>query len=78
MLQLVDFKIELGFSAEGELVVADEISPDTCRLWDLTVGDSRTESSTKTVSARILAVWWRPTGRFSNGSRGRVLNPPVR
>ena len=39
-LQLVDFKIELGFSAEGDLVVADEISPDTCRLWDLKVGDS--------------------------------------
>jgi phosphoribosylaminoimidazole-succinocarboxamide synthase len=33
-LELVDFKIELGFTAEGELVVADEISPDTCRLWD--------------------------------------------
>jgi phosphoribosylaminoimidazole-succinocarboxamide synthase len=34
-LQLVDFKIELGFSADGALVVADEISPDTCRLWNL-------------------------------------------
>ena len=33
-LQLVDFKIELGFSATGELLLADEISPDTCRLWD--------------------------------------------
>jgi phosphoribosylaminoimidazole-succinocarboxamide synthase len=33
-LQLVDFKIELGFTADGELVLADEISPDTCRLWD--------------------------------------------
>ena len=38
-LQLVDFKIELGFTAAGELVVADEISPDTCRLWDLSVSD---------------------------------------
>ena len=38
-LQLVDFKIELGFTAEGELVVADEISPDTCRLWDVSVSD---------------------------------------
>ncbi|WP_411868258.1 phosphoribosylaminoimidazolesuccinocarboxamide synthase [Vulcanococcus limneticus] len=39
-LQLVDFKIELGFTATGELVVADEISPDTCRLWDLQVADA--------------------------------------
>jgi phosphoribosylaminoimidazole-succinocarboxamide synthase len=38
-LQLVDFKIELGFTAAGELVVADEISPDTCRLWDVSVSD---------------------------------------
>ena len=38
-LQLVDFKIELGFTASGELVVADEISPDTCRLWDVSVSD---------------------------------------
>ena len=40
-LQLVDFKIELGFTAEGTLVVADEISPDTCRLWDLRVADAQ-------------------------------------
>ena len=39
-LQLVDFKIELGFSADGTLLVADEISPDTCRLWDQQVSDA--------------------------------------
>lgn len=31
---LVDFKIELGKTSNGEIVLADEISPDTCRLWD--------------------------------------------
>ncbi len=40
-LQLVDFKIELGFTSDGELVLADEISPDTCRLWDRAVADSQ-------------------------------------
>lgn len=40
-LQLVDFKIELGFTSTGELVLADEISPDTCRLWDRGVQDSQ-------------------------------------
>ena len=39
-LELVDFKIELGFTGTGELVVADEISPDTCRLWDRAISDS--------------------------------------
>lgn len=33
-IKLVDFKIELGRTADGEIVLADEISPDTCRLWD--------------------------------------------
>lgn len=39
-LQLVDFKIELGFAADGSLLLADEISPDTCRLWDRRVQDA--------------------------------------
>ena len=39
-LQLVDFKLELGRNADGQLLLADEISPDTCRLWDLTCTDS--------------------------------------
>lgn len=33
-LQLIDFKLEFGRSEAGELVLADEISPDTCRIWD--------------------------------------------
>ena len=31
---LVDFKLEFGRTADGLLILADEISPDTCRLWD--------------------------------------------
>ena len=31
---MVDFKIEFGRLSDGTIVLADEISPDTCRLWD--------------------------------------------
>ena len=36
-IKLVDFKVEFGFTHESEknqIILADEISPDTCRLWD--------------------------------------------
>lgn len=33
-IKLVDFKIEFGRLSDGTIVLADEISPDTCRLWD--------------------------------------------
>ncbi|MFM7086922.1 MAG: phosphoribosylaminoimidazolesuccinocarboxamide synthase [Cyanobium sp.] len=39
-LELVDFKIELGYDSAGRLLLADEISPDTCRLWDRARGGS--------------------------------------
>ena len=35
-VRLVDFKLEFGKTADGKIVLADEISPDTCRLWDKT------------------------------------------
>lgn len=34
-IRLVDFKLEFGKQADGAIILADEISPDTCRLWDL-------------------------------------------
>lgn len=36
---LVDFKLEFGKTADGKIILADEISPDTCRLWDKTTGE---------------------------------------
>ena len=36
---LVDFKLEFGRLSDGTLILADEISPDTCRLWDSTTGE---------------------------------------
>ncbi len=33
-VELVDFKIEFGKTRDGQILLADEISPDTCRLWD--------------------------------------------
>ena len=35
-VELIDFKLEFGKTADGTVVLADEISPDTCRFWDMT------------------------------------------
>ena len=37
---LVDFKTEFGRLEDGTLVLSDELSPDTCRLWDVETQDS--------------------------------------
>ncbi|MDR4888190.1 phosphoribosylaminoimidazolesuccinocarboxamide synthase [Fredinandcohnia sp. QZ13] len=34
-IRLVDFKLEFGVTKDGEILLADEISPDTCRFWDV-------------------------------------------
>ena len=33
-IELIDFKLEFGKTSDGKIVLADEISPDTCRFWD--------------------------------------------
>ena len=35
-IDLIDFKIEFGKTPDGKIILADEISPDTCRFWDAT------------------------------------------
>ncbi|MEK4646813.1 phosphoribosylaminoimidazolesuccinocarboxamide synthase [Exiguobacterium sp. FSL W8-0210] len=38
-ITLIDFKLEYGKTADGTILLADEISPDTCRLWDQETGE---------------------------------------
>ena len=36
---MVDFKLEFGKTSDGTIILADEISPDTCRFWDSKTGE---------------------------------------
>ena len=38
-IELIDFKLEFGRTPEGKIILADEISPDTCRFWDSVTGE---------------------------------------
>ena len=38
-IELIDFKLEFGRTSDGQIILADEISPDTCRFWDTVTGE---------------------------------------
>ena len=46
-IKLVDFKVEYGRNHNGKIVLADEFSPDNCRLWDLKANNGNIESLDK-------------------------------
>jgi phosphoribosylaminoimidazole-succinocarboxamide synthase len=67
-LELIDFKIELGRDGRGRLLLADEITPDCCRLWDTKTGEKmdkdrfrrdlgRVEESYREVWQRLKDRW---------------------
>jgi len=59
---LVDFKLEFGRTDDGDLVVADEISPDTCRFRDISSGDSLDKDRFRRDMGNVLEAYreiWR-------------------
>lgn len=66
-LELIDFKVEFGRTADDQVILADEISGDTCRLWDATSGEKLdkdrfrrdlggVEEAYKEVAGRVLGA----------------------
>ncbi|MGX7030025.1 phosphoribosylaminoimidazolesuccinocarboxamide synthase [Vagococcus zengguangii] len=56
-IQLVDFKLEFGRNQAGEIVLGDEISPDTCRLWDKETGDHLDKDVYRREIGGIVSVY---------------------
>ncbi|MFP4011501.1 MAG: phosphoribosylaminoimidazolesuccinocarboxamide synthase [Spirochaetaceae bacterium] len=53
-IELVDFKLEFGTDTEGKLLLADEISPDTCRFWDLETGERMDKDRFRKDLGRVI------------------------
>lgn len=59
---LVDFKLEFGKDSRGRLMLADEVSPDTCRFWDSSTGDRLDKDRFRKDLGNVLGAYeeiWR-------------------
>ena len=54
---LVDFKLEFGRTKDGRIILADEISPDTCRLWDKATNDRLDKDRFRNDLGRVLEAY---------------------
>ncbi|MBE0467066.1 MAG: phosphoribosylaminoimidazolesuccinocarboxamide synthase, partial [Candidatus Desulforudis sp.] len=56
--KLVDFKLEFGVSrGEEQLLLVDEISPDTCRLWDRATGERLDKDRFRRDLGRVMEAY---------------------
>lgn len=58
-LTLIDFKLEFGWLDDGRIVLADEISPDTCRLWDTNTAEKLDKDVFREGIGDLLPVYER-------------------
>ena len=65
-ITLVDFKIEFGRAADGTLILADELTPDTCRLWDKSTGERMDKDRFRRDLGRVRETYQEVATRLSN------------
>jgi phosphoribosylaminoimidazole-succinocarboxamide synthase len=63
-IKLIDFKIEFGVH-KGQVILADEISPDTCRLWDLESDDKLDKDRFRRDLGNVEAAYQEVLGRLT-------------
>ncbi|MBO0431661.1 phosphoribosylaminoimidazolesuccinocarboxamide synthase [Enterococcus sp. DIV0660C] len=67
-LQLIDFKLEFGRLADGQILLADEISPDTCRLWDTESREHMDKDVYRRKIGNLVPVYQEVLSRLNNYS----------
>lgn len=65
-LVLVDFKIEFGKTSDGEIILADEISPDTCRLWEVNTGKKLDKDRFRRNLGSVMEAYEEVLGRLKH------------
>lgn len=65
-IRLIDFKIEFGKKEDGTIVLADEISPDTCRLWDAKTNEKLDKDRFRRDLGNVIEAYEEIDGRLKN------------
>lgn len=65
-IRLIDFKIEFGRTPDGKIVLADEISPDTCRLWDAKTNEKLDKDRFRRDMGRVIEAYEEIDARLNN------------
>lgn len=65
-ITLVDFKIEFGITPDGEILLADEISPDSCRFWDAETGEKLDKDRFRRDMGNVYEGYKQVCDRLSN------------
>lgn len=65
-IRLVDFRIEFGRASDGEIILSDEISPDTCRLWDEKTLEKLDKDRFRHDDGNIIAAYLEVFNRLKN------------
>lgn len=64
-IRLIDFKIEFGRTPDGRIILADEISPDTCRLWDAKTNEKLDKDRFRRDMGRVIEAYEEINARLS-------------
>lgn len=62
---LVDFKLEFGRASQGQILLGDEISPDTCRFWDAKTGEKLDKDRFRSDLGRVEEAYQEMYKRLS-------------
>jgi len=65
-IRLIDFKIEFGKTADGKIVLADEISPDTCRLWDASTNEKLDKDRFRRDMGKVIEAYEEINSRLNS------------
>jgi len=66
-IDLIDFKLEFGKNKAGKVILGDEISPDTCRFWDLETGEKLDKDRFRRDLGNVTAAYQEILKRIQDG-----------